>query len=94
MTGSRNRMPHRPGHLVGHLLVDGVRDKSIIQSLPHVDAPFDSAHVESPAPLEELAVANQPLAPLREALGAGFGEGRLEARSLDDLSIVVVDGFP
>ena len=70
MTGSLNWMPYRSRHSVSHVLVDGSRHKEIIQSLPHVDSPFDSCHVESPTPIEEFGVANQPVATLSEAFGA------------------------
>jgi hypothetical protein len=94
MTGSLNWMPYRSRHSVSHLFVDGSRYKSIIHSLPHVDSPFDSCHVESPTPIEEFTVANQTVATLREALGACLAEGGFEIRLKQNLSIVIVDGFP
>jgi hypothetical protein len=70
MTGSLNRMPYRSWHSVGHRLVDGIRYESIVQSLPHVDWPLDLRHVESPTPVEEFSVADQPVAAMSEAFGA------------------------
>src|SRR5262245_34687569 len=94
MSGFFDRMPDRSRHSVSDGLVDERRNKPIIQSLPHVDPPFDCSNVESPIPIEELAVANQPVAALGEAFGAHFAEGGFEARSKQNLSIVIVDGFP
>src|SRR5262245_31330417 len=94
MTGSLNWMPDRSRHSVRHRFVDGGRYESIVHSLPHVDSPFDCCHVESPTPIEELTVANQPVATLSEAFGACFAEGDLEIRLKQNLSIVVVDSFP
>jgi hypothetical protein len=70
MTGTLNRMPYRSRHSVGHLLVDGIRHESIVQSLPHVDWPFDLRHVESPTPIEEFSVADKPVGTVSEAFGA------------------------
>src|SRR5262245_33649276 len=94
MTGSLDWVPYRSRHSVSHLFVDGSRHEPIIQSLPHVDLPLDRSHVESPAPIEELTVANQPVAPLSEAFGACFAEGGFEIRLKQNPSIVVVHGFP
>ena len=69
VAGSLNRMPHRTGHSVGHRLVDGIRHESIVQSMPHVDWPFDCCHVESPAPIKEFSIADQPVGTVSEALG-------------------------
>src|SRR5882757_8390259 len=60
MTSSLDGMPYRSRHSASHRLVDGSRDKPIIRSLPYVDWPLDFRHVEGPAPIEELTVANQP----------------------------------
>ena len=94
MTGPLNGMPYRSRHSVSHRLVDGSRYKSIIHSLPHVDSPFDCSHVESPVPIEKFTVENEPVATLSEAFGACFAEGGFEIRLKQNLSIVVVDGFP
>ena len=84
-------MPYRSRHSVSNHFVDGSRYKSIIQSLPHVDSPFDCCHVESPTPIEEFTVANEPVAALSEAFGACFAEGGFEVRLKQNPSIVVVD---
>src|SRR5262245_48123794 len=94
MTGPLNGMPYRSRHSVSHRFVDRSRYQSIIHSLPHVDSPFDCSHVESPTPIEEFSVANQPVTTLGEAFGACFAEGGLEIRLKQKLSVVVVDGFP
>ena len=94
MTGSLNWMPYRSRHSVSHRFIDGSRYKPIIHSLPHVDSPFDCSHVESPTPIEQFSVANQPVATLSEAFGACFAEGDFETRLKQNLSIVIVDGFP
>jgi len=57
------------------------------------DRAFDDRHVESPTAIEKLAVANQPVAALSEAFGAGVAEGGLDIRLKQDPSIVVVEGF-
>ena len=74
-------------------LVDGIRYKSIIQTLPHVDPTADRCNVESPVPIEEFTIANQPVSTMSEAFGACFAEGGFEIRLNQDLSIVIVDGF-
>jgi hypothetical protein len=94
MTGSLNWMPDRARHLVSHLFVDVSRDKSIIHPLPHMDSPFNCSHIEIPTSIEELTVANQPVATLSKAFGAHFAEGGFEIRLKQNLSIVVVNGFP
>src|SRR5262245_13142677 len=94
MTGSLDGMPYRSWHSISHRLVDGRRDESIIQPLPHVHPPLDCSHVERPIPIEQLAVANQPVAALSEAFGACIAEGGLEIRAKQNLSIVIVDGIP
>ena len=66
MTGSLDLMPYRSGHPNSHRSVDGSRDKPIVRTLPHVDRPFDGGHVKRPTPIEKFAVANQPVAALRE----------------------------
>src|SRR5215475_4230908 len=93
MTGSPDRMPYRSRHSVSHRLVDEIRYQSVIHSLPHVDSTFDFRRVESPPPVEELSIANEPVAPLSEAFGTGFAEGGREVRLEQNLSIVFVDGF-
>jgi hypothetical protein len=70
MTGPLNWMPHRTGHSVSHRFVDGIRYEPIVQSLPHVDWQFNLRHIESPAPIEEFGVADQPVGAMSEALGA------------------------
>ena len=70
MTGSLNRMPYRSWHSVGYCLIDGIRYESIVQPLPHVDRPFDIRHVESPTPIEEFSVADEPVAAMSKAFGA------------------------
>jgi hypothetical protein len=67
MAGALNRMPHHSGHLVCHRFVDGVRYESIILSLPHVDSSFDGGLVESPTPIEEFSVTDQPVGTLSES---------------------------
>ncbi|MCI0736191.1 MAG: hypothetical protein L0Y50_07960 [Beijerinckiaceae bacterium] len=94
MTGSLDWMPYRSGHSVSHSLVDGSRYKPIIHSLPHVNAPFDCCHVESPTPVEEFSVAHEPLATSSEAFGACVAEGGFEIQSKQNMPIVIVDGFP
>ena len=75
MTGSLDWMPYRSRHSVGHRLVDGIRYKSIIQTLPHVDPTADRCNVESPVPVEEFTIANEPVRTMSEAFGACFAEG-------------------
>src|SRR5678815_615107 len=94
MTGSLDWMPYRSGHSVGHRLIDGVRYQAIIQSLPHVDAPFDRRHIERPTPIEKSTVLNQPVASLSEAFGACLAEGGFEIGLKENLSIIVVHGLP
>ena len=93
MAGSLDGMPYRSRHSVGHRLVDGFRDKPIIQTLPHVDPTFDRCNVERPTPVEELTIANESVRTMSEAFGACFAEVGFEIRSNQDLSIVVVDGL-
>src|SRR4029077_13623284 len=87
-------MPYRCWHSVSDGLVDGIRYKSVIESLPHMDSTFDGRDVESPAPIEEFSVANQPVGTVCEAFCARLGEGGFDIRSKQDLAVVVVDGFP
>src|SRR6476660_5752417 len=91
MTGSLNWMPYRTGHSVGHRLVDGIRYKSIVESLPHVDSPFDCCHVESPTPVEEFSVANQPVRTVSEAFCACVAEVGRDLGPKQNLSVVFVE---
>jgi|SRR5215510_14248382 len=84
MTGPFDLMPYRSGHSVSHLLVYECGRESIVRPLPHVDPPLDRAHVEGPAPIEQLTVPNQPVDALSEAFGARFAEGGFELRRQQD----------
>src|SRR5258708_40057391 len=92
MTGSLDWMPYRRGHSVGHRFVDGIGYKPIVESLPHVDSLFDCCHVESPTPVEEFSVANEPVATVSEAFGACVGESTSNLGPEQDLSVVIVEG--
>src|SRR6185295_11640474 len=87
-------MPYRPGHSVSHRLVDRIRDKPVLQSLPHMDSPVNRRDIESPTPIEEFSVANQSVTAVREAFGAGVAERRCDLRPKQNLSVIVVDRFP
>src|SRR5262245_3848168 len=93
MTSAFHLMPYCSGHSVSHLLVDESRHESIIRSLPHVDRPLDRAYVEGPAPIEQLTVANQPIAALSKAFRARFAEGGIELRRPEEPLIVLVYGL-
>jgi hypothetical protein len=69
MTRSLDRVPYRSWHSVRHRLVDGVRHESIVKPLPHVNWAFDLRHVESPTPIEEFSIADEPVAAMSEAFG-------------------------
>ena len=94
MTGALNGMPYRSWHSVGHRLVDGIRYESIVESLPHVDWPFDLRHVESPTPIEEFSITDEPVAAMGDAFGARVTEGSSDSGAQQNLSIVVVDSVP
>src|SRR5262245_57796815 len=92
MTGAVHRVPDGSRHLVGHRLVDGVRHQLVVQSLPHMDTPFDGRDVESPTTIEEFGIANQTVTAVREAFGERIEERGFDVRSKQDLAVVVVDG--
>src|SRR3954470_23050503 len=87
-------MPYGSGHAVSYRLVDRRRYQAIVCSLPHVDSPFDCCYVESPAPIEELAIADQPFRPLGKALSRRIAERGLNLWLKQDLAVVVVDRLP
>ena len=93
MTGSLNWMPHRTGHSVSHRFVDGIRDKPIVESLPHVDPPLDCGHVESPSPVEKFSVADQPVGTVSETFCACVAEVGRDLGPKQNLSVIVVEGF-